>query len=101
MRGYLNISISSCKFQTLNALQHPHIFGCVGFIFYIGVFSSAGLQQVVSYFVGDKQVVYKDRLSLPYTEAVLLESLRIGNLVPNALPQMVEEDLILEGDVCL
>ena len=47
----------------------------------------------------ERQVAYKDRLEMPYTEAVLLETLRKGNIVPTSLPHVTDKDLILDGVV--
>ena len=44
-------------------------------------------------------MTYKDRLAMPFTEAVLLETLRIGNVVPNALPHTAEGDITIDGKV--
>mgnify|MGYP001804244600 CR=1 FL=1 len=42
---------------------------------------------------------YKDRLRLPYTEAVLLETLRIGNISPTGIPHCIEQDFTVQGKV--
>ena len=36
---------------------------------------------------------------MTYTEATILECLRVGNIVPTALPHAVDEDLTIEGMV--
>ena len=36
---------------------------------------------------------------MPFTEAVLLETLRIGNVVPNALPHTAEGYITIDGKV--
>ena len=36
---------------------------------------------------------------MPYTEATILECLRVGNIVPTALPHAVDEDVVIEGTV--
>ena len=36
---------------------------------------------------------------MPYTEATILECLRVGNIVPTALPHAVDEDVTIEGTV--
>ena len=36
---------------------------------------------------------------MPYTEAVLLETLRVGNIAQAALPHVVEKDIVLDGKV--
>lgn len=47
----------------------------------------------------DRAAAYKDRLNMPYTEAVLLESLRIANVVPTALPHTLQREIVLDGKV--
>ena len=47
----------------------------------------------------DRAATYKDRLHMPYTEAVILETLRFGNVAPSALPHIVNKDLIIYGQV--
>ena len=42
---------------------------------------------------------YKDRLRLPYTEAVLSETLRIGNISPTGIPHRIEQDFTVQGKV--
>lgn len=42
---------------------------------------------------------YKDRLQMPYTEAVLLESLRISNIGSIGLPHSIDKDIMLNGVV--
>ena len=42
---------------------------------------------------------YRDKLILPYTNAVILEILRLGNIAPTALPHTVLKDLEIEGKV--
>ena len=44
-------------------------------------------------------MTFKDRQYMPYTEATILECLRVGNIVPTALPHAVDEDVIIEGMV--
>ena len=45
----------------------------------------------------DRQIEYKDRLSMPYTEAFLLEVLRIANIASTALPHVYEKDITVAG----
>ena len=42
---------------------------------------------------------YKDKLRLPYTEAVLSETLRIGNISPTGIPHSIERDFVVQGKV--
>ena len=39
----------------------------------------------------------EDRASLPYTNAVLMESMRMATIVPNALPHTATEDIQVNG----
>ena len=50
-------------------------------------------------YTGLRQVTYKDRLAMPYTEAVMLETLRVSINVTTALPHTLAEDLEIEGKV--
>ncbi|XP_067950308.1 cytochrome P450 2B9-like [Watersipora subatra] len=45
----------------------------------------------------DRCVTLKDRLMLPYTDAVLLETLRKANIAPIAAPHTLQKDLIIDG----
>ena len=38
-----------------------------------------------------------DKPNLPYCEAVVLESLRLGNIFPLSLPHMASEDIFYKG----
>lgn len=38
-----------------------------------------------------------DKPNLPYCEAVILESLRLGNVVPYALPHKASDDIVYKG----
>lgn len=44
-------------------------------------------------------VSYKDRHILPYTEAVLLETLRLANIGPTALPHTLDKAMVIDGQV--
>ena len=44
-------------------------------------------------------MTFKDRQYMPYTEATILECLRVGNIVPTALPHAADEDVTIEGMV--
>jgi len=44
-------------------------------------------------------VRYADRSALPYTEAVILEVLRLGNIAPTGLPHTLEEEYVIDGKV--
>ena len=47
-------------------------------------------------------MTYKDRNLLPYTEAVLLETLRLANIVPFSLPHVLDKEAIVDNMVgCL
>ena len=47
--------------------------------------------------VGLKCPLLEDRASLPYTNAVLMESMRMATIVPNALPHTATEDIQVNG----
>ena len=47
----------------------------------------------------DRSVTSKDRVLMPYTDAVLLETLRKANIVPTALPHTLDESIIVDGKV--
>ena len=53
------------------------------------------------HFLGqDRSVSSKDRVTMPYTDAVLLEVLRKSNVVHSAAPHTLSEDIKVEGKVC-
>ena len=49
----------------------------------------------------DRAVSYKDRLEMPYTEAVLLETQRKGNVAATLLPHCIDRDMFVDGVVSL
>ena len=49
--------------------------------------------------VQGRNVSLEDRASLPYTNAVLIESMRLASIVPNALPHAAMEDIHYNGFV--
>ena len=56
--------------------------------------------QIPLYFLGaSRPATSKDRLLMPYTDAVLLEVLRKTNIVPTALPHLVDENIKIDGQV--
>lgn len=48
---------------------------------------------------GTRTVSCKDRVHMPYTDAVLFETLRKGNIVPTALPHAADQQLEVDGMV--
>lgn len=44
-----------------------------------------------------RHVSMSDKPNLPYCEAVILESLRLGNIVPFSLPHLVSDDISIKG----
>jgi len=42
---------------------------------------------------------YADRSTLPYTEAVILETLRLSVLSPTGLPHTLEKEYMIDGKV--
>ncbi len=56
------------------------------------------IQNVVDQVVGtERKVSLDDRNKLPYTQAVLMESMRMASLVPNGLSHSVDEELKFGG----
>ena len=47
---------------------------------------------------GKREVTYKDRLTIPYTEAVLLETSRVSNIAPLGISHTLDEDIIIDYD---
>lgn len=45
----------------------------------------------------DRRVTLEDRANLPYTQAVLMESMRMASLVPGGLSHSVDQDLDFAG----
>ena len=41
----------------------------------------------------DRRISYKDRPSLPFCEATIHETLRLGNISPYALPHLASDDI--------
>ena len=56
--------------------------------------SSGSTFQVVG---SDRRVSLEDRASLPYTQAVLMESMRMASLVPAGLSHSVDQNLDFAG----
>ncbi|XP_043076356.1 cytochrome P450 2J3 isoform X2 [Puntigrus tetrazona] len=56
------------------------------------------VQEEIDKVVGrSRQPIMNDRSSMPYTDAVIHEVQRMGNVVPLSVPRMTNEDTILEG----
>ena len=53
----------------------------------------------IIYLGQERLVTYKDRYTMPYTDAVLLEVLRVSNVVHSAAPHVLDEDIEVEGKV--
>ncbi|XP_061668845.1 cytochrome P450 2K1-like isoform X2 [Syngnathoides biaculeatus] len=47
--------------------------------------------------VGDRQVQVEDRKNLPFTDAVIHETQRLGDIVPMALPHRTSQDITFQG----
>lgn len=52
-----------------------------------------------AFFTGSREVSSKDRLNMPYTDAVIRETLRRVNLTPTALSHLAGKDLYVDGKV--
>ena len=56
------------------------------------------VQNELDQVLGDRKVVsLDDKSNLPYTNAVLMESMRIATIVPMALPHFNSEDMEIAG----
>ena len=55
------------------------------------------VQAELDHVVGDRKVSLDDKANLPYTNAVLMESMRIATIVPMALPHCATEDMEIAG----
>lgn len=75
---------SSLLWAILFLLHHPEVQGKV----------HAEIDEVVG---SGRRVTLEDRASLPYTNAVLMESMRMATIVPNALPHRALEDIEVNG----
>nr|AKH03513.1 cytochrome P450 3075B2 [Paracyclopina nana] len=77
---------SSLLWSILFLLHHPEV--------------QARVQREIDEVVGvGNQVSLEDRALLPYTNAVLMESMRMATIVPSALPHAATEDIQLNGYV--
>ena len=45
----------------------------------------------------NREISLKDRVNLPYTEAVMMEVQRCANIVPNGLGHSSEKDITING----
>ncbi|XP_067947649.1 uncharacterized protein [Watersipora subatra] len=55
------------------------------------------VQEEIDNIIGKEHPTCKDRVSMPYTDAVLLETLRKSNMVSTALPHTLDEEMIIDG----
>ena len=77
---------SSLLWAILFLLHHPEV--------------QAKVQTEIDEIVGsNRRVTLDDRASMPYTNAVLMESMRMATIVPNALPHSALEDIEFNGYV--
>ena len=54
----------------------------------------------LSSLIGSERIVsYRDRKQMPFCEAVLLETLRLANILPQAMPHFLEKELTIDGQV--
>ncbi|XP_061785182.1 cytochrome P450 2K4-like [Nerophis lumbriciformis] len=47
--------------------------------------------------IGDRQIQVKDRMNLPFTDAVIHETQRLANITPMALPHRTSRDVTFQG----
>ncbi|XP_061757135.1 cytochrome P450 2K4-like isoform X2 [Nerophis ophidion] len=47
--------------------------------------------------IGDRQIQVKDRMNLPFTDAVIHETQRLANITPMALPHRTSRDMTFQG----
>ena len=57
----------------------------------------AKVQTEIDHIVGSRKVSLDDKSNLPYTNAVLQESLRMATITPMAVPHFTTEDLEVRG----
>ena len=55
------------------------------------------VQEELSRVVGSRQVRVEDRMSLPYTDAVIHETQRLANIVPMSIPHKTSRDVTFQG----
>nr|XP_046228710.1 cytochrome P450 2K1-like [Scatophagus argus] len=55
------------------------------------------VQEELSRVIGSRQVRIEDRISLPFTNAVVHETQRLANIAPISLPHKTSKDLIFHG----
>ncbi|XP_013876660.1 cytochrome P450 2K1, partial [Austrofundulus limnaeus] len=65
---------------------------------FTSAFPSAKVQAEIDKVIGQsRQPTIADRPNLPYTDAVIHESQRVGNIVPLGFPKMASKDATLGG----
>ncbi|XP_075315873.1 cytochrome P450 2K1-like [Odontesthes bonariensis] len=55
------------------------------------------VQEEIRSVIGDRQVQVADRTNLPFTNAVIHETQRLGNIVPNSVPHRTNKDITFHG----
>ncbi|XP_017282864.1 cytochrome P450 2K1 isoform X2 [Kryptolebias marmoratus] len=55
------------------------------------------VQEELRRVIGDRQVQVSDRKNMPFTDAVIHETQRLGNIVPAALPHKTSKDFSFHG----
>ncbi|KAG7242878.1 hypothetical protein INR49_018133, partial [Caranx melampygus] len=55
------------------------------------------VQEELSRVAGSRQVRVEDRKNLPYTDAVIHESMRLANIVPMSIPHRTSRDVTFQG----
>lgn len=61
------------------------------------LFTADQVQEELTRVVGSREVHVEDRKNLPYTDAVIHEIQRLGNITPMAVPHKTSRDVTFQG----